>query len=179
MQVGAAQVRARLDTAKDANAARKGEQLTAMSICADALITFALRYADDARRLRGRRVGLLAHPASVDSIPTSAGQEDHVSMGTIAIRQSREILANVEYIIAIELMCAAQAYDLVTEKTPLKAGKGTRAAYKVIREHVPFFEKDRDLYKDIEAITALVRDGQIIRAVEDAAGEIKGWAARW
>jgi histidine ammonia-lyase len=122
---------------------------------------------------------VLVHPACVDSIPTSANKEDHVSMGTIAIRQSREILANVEYIIAIELMCAAQAYDLVTEKTPLKAGKGTRAAYKVIREHVPFFEKDRDLYKDIEAITALVRDGQIIRAVEDAAGEIKGWAARW
>jgi histidine ammonia-lyase len=122
---------------------------------------------------------VLAHPACIDSIPTSANKEDHVSMGTIAIRQSREILNNVEYIIAIELLCAAQAYDLLTEKTPLKSGKGTQAAHKIIRQHVPFFEKDRDLYKDIEAIAALVRNEKIIHAVEQAIGEMKGWAARW
>ena len=83
------------------------------------------------------------------------------------------------YIIAIELMCAAQAYDLVTENNPLEAGVGTRAAHRVIRRHVPYFEKDRDLYRDIEKIAALLRSGEIIRAVEDEIGEIKGWAARW
>ena len=66
--------------------------------------------------------------------------EDHVSMGTIAIRQCREILNNVEHVIAIEMLCAAQAYDLLTENNPLKAGKGTREAYKIIREKIPYLD---------------------------------------
>jgi len=117
---------------------------------------------------------VLAHPACVDSIPTSAGKEDHVSMGTIAIRQTREILNNVEHIIAIELLCAAQAYDLLTKDQPLAAGAGTRAAYKIIRSHVEFLEEDRDLYKDIDAVVSIMRNGELINAVEKAAGSLSG-----
>jgi histidine ammonia-lyase len=61
-------------------------------------------------------------------------------MGTIAIRQCREILNNVEHVIAVEMLCAAQAYDLLTENNPLKAGKGTREAYKIIREKIPYLD---------------------------------------
>jgi len=117
---------------------------------------------------------VLAHPACVDSIPTSANKEDHVSMGTIAIRQTRSILENVENVVAIELLCAAQAYDLITEKKPMKGGIGTRAAYEVIRSHIPYFDKDRDLYLDIEAMVKIVKSGEIIKAVEKAAGDLKG-----
>ncbi len=117
---------------------------------------------------------VLAHPACVDSIPTSAGKEDHVSMGTIAIRQTREILNNVEHIIAIELLCAAQAYDLFTKAKPLAAGKGTSAAYKVIRSQVAFLAADRDVYKDIDAVVALMRNGELIDAVETKAGALRG-----
>jgi histidine ammonia-lyase len=116
---------------------------------------------------------VLTHPACVDSIPTSANKEDHVSMGTIAMRQSGEILANVENVIAIELLCAAQAYDLVTEKQPLKAGRGTREAYRVIRRHVPHMEQDRELYKDMETMLKVLRSGEILDAVEAAVGRIR------
>lgn len=115
---------------------------------------------------------VLAHPACVDSIPTSANKEDHVSMGTIGIRQAREILDNVEHVLAIELLCAAQAYDLITIKNPMKGGRGTRKAYEVIRKHVPYMEKDRDLYQDIETMVKVIRSGEIIRVVEDVVGEI-------
>ena len=117
---------------------------------------------------------VLAHPACVDSIPTSANKEDHVSMGTIGIRQSREILGNVENVVAIELLCAAQAYDLITEKKPMKGGLGTRVAYGVIRSHVPYLENDRDLSRDIETMVKVLRSGEIIEAVEKAIGPIKG-----
>jgi histidine ammonia-lyase len=116
---------------------------------------------------------VLAHPACVDSIPTSANKEDHVSMGTIAIRQCREILANVENVIAIELLCAAQAYDLLAEKRPLTAGRGTREAYRVIRRHVPYLERDRDLYRDMAVITDVLRSGEILEAVEKEVGRIR------
>jgi histidine ammonia-lyase len=117
---------------------------------------------------------VLTHPACVDSIPTSANKEDHVSMGTIAIRQSREILGNVENVVAIELLCAAQAYDLITEKKPMKSGLGTRVAYGVIRSHVPYLETDRDLSRDIETMVKVLRSGEILAAVEKAIGPIKG-----
>jgi histidine ammonia-lyase len=116
---------------------------------------------------------VLAHPACVDSIPTSANKEDHVSMGTIAIRQSREILANVERVVAIELLCAAQAYDLLTENHKLMAGKGTREAYRVIRRHVPYLAEDRELYKDMDAMVKVLRSGEILYAVEEVVGRIK------
>ena len=117
---------------------------------------------------------VLTHPACVDSIPTSANKEDHVSMGTIAIRQTREILTNVENVVAIELLCAAQAYDLVTEGKEMHGGRGTRVAYDVIRKHVPYMEKDRDLYKDIATMTEVLRSGEIEEAVERAVGGLEG-----
>ncbi len=115
---------------------------------------------------------VLAHPACVDSIPTSANKEDHVSMGTIAIRQCREILDNVEHVLAVELLCAAQAYDLLTEDTKIAWGRGTREAYRVIRKHVTYLEKDRELGKDIENMVALIRTGSIIDAAEKAIGKL-------
>jgi len=119
---------------------------------------------------------VLAHPACVDSIPTSANKEDHVSMGSIAMRQAREILTNVENVIAIELLCAAQAYDLLTKNNPMKAGLGTREAYRVIREHVPYMARDRELYIDIESMVNVIRSGEMVESVEKAAGKIKGIA---
>jgi len=110
-----------------------------------------------------------AHPACVDSIPTSANKEDHVSMGTISARKCRMILKNVEHVIAIEMLCAAQALDLFTN---MKPGKGTRAAYGAIRKVVDHLESDRILSEDIAALTSLVQSGRIVDAVEDAVGSL-------
>ena len=117
----------------------------------------------------------LAHPACIDSIPTSANKEDHVSMGTIAIRKTEEILRNVERVIAIEFLCAAQAYDLLNQQAPLKAGVGTLAAHTAIRKRVPYLTHDRELYRDIEAVLEAMQSDEIINAVEGAVGEIKGY----
>ena len=113
---------------------------------------------------------VLCHPAGVDSIPTSANKEDHVSMGTIAARQCREIIMNTENVIAIELLCAAQALDLFTN---LKPGEGTLNAYQVIRKAIAPLEKDRILSNDIEAMKGLIRSGKILAAVEKKVGELK------
>jgi histidine ammonia-lyase len=116
---------------------------------------------------------VLSHPACVDSIPTSANKEDHVSMGTISARKCREILDNVEHIIAVELLCAAQALDLLAADKPYKPGEGTREAYNVIRENISYLEKDRVLSKDIEIMVSLIRSGEILRQIEEAVGELK------
>jgi len=118
---------------------------------------------------------VLAHPACVDSIPTSANKEDHVSMGSIAMRQTRDILFNVEHVIAIELLCASQAYDLINLHAPMKAGDGTHAAHETIRRHVPYLENDRELYADIETVVGLMRSGEIVGNVEAAVGGIDGF----
>jgi histidine ammonia-lyase len=97
----------------------------------------------------------LAHPASVDSIPTSGNQEDHVSMGTIAARKARRIIDNAYYTIAIELLCAAQAVDF---KDPKKLGRGTRQLYADIRRRIPFCEQDRALSNEIEAIVRWMKE---------------------
>ncbi len=110
---------------------------------------------------------ILAHPASVDSIPTSANKEDHVSMGSIAARKCRDIVANTEEVIAIELLCAAQGIDLFTN---IKAGDGTMAAYEVIRTRVDYMKEDRILSTDIAKVKDLLKDGSIVRAVEDKIG---------
>jgi len=112
---------------------------------------------------------VLAHPASVDSIPTSANKEDHVSMGTIAARKAMQILENVKYVTAIELLCGAQALDLFTN---LKPGRGTLAAYDVIRKHVKHLDRDRELHCDIETVAGLIDDGALVDAVETAAGPL-------
>lgn len=111
---------------------------------------------------------VLAHPASVDSIPTSANQEDHVSMGTIAARQVAEIVKNAHQVLAIELLCAAQAADF---RAPLRLGDGTYAAHQMIRSKVPFLAQDRTLYPDIEAVAALISDG-LLFAVESTVGKL-------
>jgi histidine ammonia-lyase len=113
---------------------------------------------------------VLCHPACVDSIPTSANKEDHVSMGTISARKCREIIKNTEYVIAIELLCGAQAMDLFTN---MKPGDGTLAAYNVIRGTVSHLDNDRVLSKDIEAVKSLMRSGKIIEAVEGKVGDLR------
>jgi histidine ammonia-lyase len=112
---------------------------------------------------------VLCHPASVDSIPTSANKEDHVSMGTISARKCRDIVANTEDVIAIELLCAAQAMDLFTN---MKPGEGTLAAYKTIRKVVSHLEVDRVLSNDIAKMKKLIRSGKIIKAVEKKVGKL-------
>jgi len=113
---------------------------------------------------------VLCHPACVDSIPTSANKEDHVSMGTISARKCREIIKNVENVIAIELLCGSQAMDLFTN---MKPGEGTMAAYNVIRGTVSHLDSDRILSKDIEAVKSLMRSGKILEAVEEKVGELR------
>jgi histidine ammonia-lyase len=112
---------------------------------------------------------VLSHPASVDSIPTSANVEDHVSMGLTAALKARRINDNVERILAIELMAAAQGVDFRREKVgeSAKLGKGTQPAYNLIREYVPFIEKDRLLYKFMRKMEHLVQSGQIARVSEE------------
>ncbi len=112
---------------------------------------------------------VLAHPASVDSIPTSANKEDHVSMGSIAARKCRSILSNTEDVIAIELMCGAQGIDLFTN---MKAGDGTLAAYREIRKHVVYMKEDRFLSEDIAKVKKLLESGNIVRAVEKKVGKL-------
>ncbi len=112
---------------------------------------------------------VLAHPATVDSISVSADQEDHVAMTPIAVRKCREILKNVGAVLAIEMMCAAQAFDF---RKPLKPGKGTRIAHELIRAHVPHLQDDRILYPDINKIAELVRNSTIVTAVEQQIGEL-------
>ncbi len=123
----------------------------------------------------------LAHPASVDSIPTCENQEDHVSMAPIGARKARQIVENVQKIVAIELLYAAQAIDLRFQQFQEKEnvhrpeellGTGTAAAYRTIRKHVPFLDKDRPIYSDIARILALVKSGEIVHAVEQAVGEL-------
>jgi len=112
---------------------------------------------------------VLAHPASVDSIPTSADQEDHVSMGTIAARQAAEILDNVSHVLAIELLAGAQGLDFCKRLAP---GRGTAAAYEYIRRFVPFLDEDRVPAADIHTVTGMIRDGSLLGAVEGAVGEL-------
>lgn len=112
---------------------------------------------------------VLSHPASVDSIPTSANKEDHVSMGTISARKCREVLKNAEQVISIELLCAAQALDLFTN---LKAGVGTMEAYRLIRNHISHMETDRILSDDINTMYNLVHGGTIVNAVENKIGPL-------
>ncbi len=113
---------------------------------------------------------VLCHPASVDSIPTSANKEDHVSMGTISARQCRDVISNTEDVITIELLCGAQALDLFTN---IKPGEGTMAAYNVIRREISHLGTDRILANDIAAMKELIRNGRILRAVEKKIGKLR------
>jgi len=113
---------------------------------------------------------VLAHPGVVDSISVSADQEDHVAMTPVSVRKCKEILKNVQVVIAIEMYSAAQAMDF---RKPRKPGKGTAIAYDRIRELVSFLENDRPLYPDINIIADLVRNCSILDTVESKIGEIR------
>jgi histidine ammonia-lyase len=112
---------------------------------------------------------ILSAPASVGSIPAAADQEDFVSMSFTAALKMRQILDNAWYVIAIELMAAAQAVEF---RPPLGLGAGTAAAYRVIREHVAPLVEDRPLQYDINRLTAVVRSGVLLDAVESAVGPL-------
>ena len=113
---------------------------------------------------------VLAHPASIDSIPTSADKEDHVSMGTIAARKGRDIVKNVEHILAMELLCATQGLEFLF---PLQPGIGIKEAYRVVREKVSPIKGDRRFSTDIKMIQQLIESGELLRRVEKVVGNLK------
>lgn len=108
---------------------------------------------------------ILSHPASVDSIPTSAGQEDHVSMGATAAVKCWDVLEKVETVLAIELLCAAQGLDF---RLPLQAGIGPRAAHAAVRAVVPHADRDREFGRDIAALMQIGVSSNLIERVESA-----------
>lgn len=112
---------------------------------------------------------VLAHPSSVDSIPTSANQEDHVSMGAYSARKAAMIKDNAMKTIAIELLTAAQALEF---SKPLKPGDGTEAVFRKIRENIPFVEQDEYLHPLINTAITLVKNSEIISSVENAIGSL-------
>jgi histidine ammonia-lyase len=111
----------------------------------------------------------LSNPASVNSIPMSADQEDHVSMGVTAARKAKQILRNSEYIVAIEFLCGAQALEF---RGVNKAGTGTLEAYNSVRKAVPSLERDVELNPLIETIADLVHRGELVNAVERKTGKL-------
>ncbi len=111
----------------------------------------------------------LSHPASVDSIPTSANREDHVSMAPIAARKARAVAVNLTRVLACEVLAAAQGLEFAL---PLKPGKGVLAAYELVRKHVRPLGRDRTLHRDIEAVERLIVSGALVGAVEGAVGEL-------
>jgi histidine ammonia-lyase len=111
----------------------------------------------------------LAHPAAVDSIPSSAGQEDHVSMGMTSARHARECVANAEMAIALEVLAAAQGIDL---RQPLRPANGTGAAREAVRKVIPFLTEDRALKPDIDEVIELVQSGELLEAVEAVVGRL-------
>jgi histidine ammonia-lyase len=111
---------------------------------------------------------VLVYPASADSIPTSANREDHVSMGMTSARKALEVVDNTEACLAIELLCACQAIDLIGESP----GVGVAAAHRAVREVVPFMETDRVLHPDVEAVIDGSRSGRILAAVEEVIGAL-------
>lgn len=113
---------------------------------------------------------VLAHPASVDSITSSANQEDHVSMGTIAARQAAEILVNVQNVLSIEIYAACQAIDLQEQQG---LGKGTKVAYDLVREVIDFLEEDRELKIDMDEAYQLIVSNKLLNAVEKTIGELE------
>ncbi len=111
----------------------------------------------------------LAHPASVDTVPTSANREDHVSMGVTAARHADRVVANTAKVLGIELLCAAQGLDL---GAPLKPGLGVAAARRALRRRVAGLDGDRYLAPDLAEAERVVRDGKLVEAVERKIGRL-------
>lgn len=112
----------------------------------------------------------LAHPACVDSVPTSANKEDFVSMGAFAALKAREVSKNVLAVVAIELLCGAQGLEF---RESLRPGRGVAAAHDFIRQAVPALENDRPQTPDIERVSEMVRDGSLVSQVEGAVGPLE------
>lgn len=112
---------------------------------------------------------VLAHPASVDSIPTSANQEDHNSMGSIAAQKALRVAGNLESVLAVEYLCAAQGVDF---HAPLEPGAGTRPAWALLREQVPHLDEDRVIFDDLRTSAAIIGSGAVIEAAEAGMGRI-------
>ncbi len=108
---------------------------------------------------------VLAHPAAVDSIPVSGAQEDHVSMGTTAARQAREVVNNATYVLATELVCAAQAAELIGSGGG--HGEGTARVYEAVRNRVAPLEEDRQFDRDIDAVARMVAGGTFSRLLAE------------
>ncbi len=113
---------------------------------------------------------VLAHPATVDTIPTSGGAEDFVSMSPTAGLKAKTILENAQCVLAIEFICAAQGLDL---RDPSKCGKGTKAAHRKIREKVPVIREDRAISADIQSVTKMIIDGSLLETVESSIGPLR------
>ncbi|MBZ9686820.1 histidine ammonia-lyase [Clostridium estertheticum] len=113
---------------------------------------------------------ILAHPASVDSIPTCANQEDHVSFGTIGARKARQIIKHVQRVLGTELACAAQAVDF---KDKDKLGIGSAVVYSTLRKKVAFMKNDRILYKEIDICQEIIQSGELLNEVEKVIGKIQ------
>lgn len=111
---------------------------------------------------------VLAYPASVDSIPTSANREDHVSMGMTSARKALEVVSNTRICLAIELLCACQALDIVG----MKPGRGVAAAHAAVRKVVPSLDEDRVLAHDVAAVDELIASGTLLAAVEAEVGPL-------
>ena len=107
---------------------------------------------------------ILAHPASVDSIPSSANQEDHVSMGTIAARKSREILDNSRKVLSMELLAACQGIDLRGKK---KLGNGTEIVYNLVRDKISTIDEDRIMYKEIGKAEEIIKSNIILEELNN------------
>jgi len=112
---------------------------------------------------------ILCHPASVDSIPTSLGQEDHVSMGSISALKLQEVMNNVEYVLAVELLTSAQALDF---RLPLKPGTAVHVAQQYLRSRIPHAHEDYEVRNDIELCATILREGSLIGQVEQAIGPL-------
>jgi histidine ammonia-lyase len=104
---------------------------------------------------------ILCHPACVDSIPSSAGREDHVSMGMTAALKCKQVVDHVSTVLAIEVLVACQALDL---RKPLQAGRGVQKAYELVRSRVPSMIEDRELHKDIKTVCGLLDSGELLAA---------------
>jgi histidine ammonia-lyase len=112
---------------------------------------------------------VLSHPASVDSIPSSAGKEDHVSMGSVSARKFRQIVQNVQTSLAIEIMTACAGLD---QRRPLTPSAGVTAAHRFVRQIVPEMQGDRPLYRDIQRVLEVVANGSLRLAVEKEVGAL-------
>jgi histidine ammonia-lyase len=112
---------------------------------------------------------VLSHPAANGSIPAAADQEDFVSMGMNTAIKTRTIIENAYTVLAIELMAGAQALDF----REIKPGKGTQAAWDVVRSHVEHLDDDRPIFNDINNLSAAVKNWEILNAAEEAVGVLE------